>query len=83
MDVRIRAASNETKLISKADKVFHALFALCVLAPFNFIILFGPFFIISVAVVSLWVLAISGLLTSVLVLLISFFTVAISFPLFF
>lgn len=80
---QIKAAASETKLISKTDKVFRAIFALCVLAPFNIIFVFGPFVAACAVLFTFWILAVSGVTIGLVALGLSFLAIPVSVPLFF
>jgi uncharacterized membrane protein len=79
----IKAAVSETKLISKTDKVFRAVFALCVLAPFNVIVVLGPFLAVCGVLFAFWITAFAGLMAGVAILGLSFLAIPINLALFF
>lgn len=73
---QVRAAATETKLISKTDKVFRAILALCVLAPFNFLVLLGPFIALCCILLSFWLVAVIGFGASLAIFISSFFALS-------
>ncbi len=53
-DHQIRSAVTEEKLISKMNKVFKAILAVGVLAPFNLIFVLGPFLGVCAILLAFW-----------------------------
>lgn len=79
---QIKSATNETKLLSKTNKVFRAILAVCILAPFNLIIVLGPFLALCGILITLWTIAASGVAVGLAGVGISFFTIPFNFMLF-
>jgi len=83
VEQQIQAATRETKLISKTDKVFRAIFALCILAPFNIIVVLGPFLTCCAILLTMWVVGFSGFATGALIFGLSFLVIPVSVAAFF
>ena len=79
---QIKSATNETKLLSKINKVFRAILAVCVLAPFNLIIVLGPFLALCGILVTFWSIAASGVAIGLAGVGISLFAIPFNFILF-
>jgi uncharacterized membrane protein len=79
---QIKSATNETKLLSKINKVFRAILAVCVLAPFNLIIVLGPFLALCGILVAFWSIAASGVAIGLAGVGISLFAIPFNFILF-
>lgn len=73
---QIKLAAGETRFVSKLDKVLKAIFAICVLAPFNLIVVLGPFLALCGVLIVVWSLAISATLVGLSGVGVSFLTIA-------
>lgn len=63
-EYRVKMATEENKVFPKAKSIFKAILALCVLAPFNLIIVLGPFVLLCSLLLTMWSVGLSFIFAS-------------------
>lgn len=64
---QIKVATIEENFLPKTKNIFKAIFALCVLAPFNLIFVFGPFLGLCGVLLALWSVGCAAIIVSLAV----------------